>query len=289
MYALEGIVLGLIYALVACGYSLVFSVLRMINFAHGSSYAFGALIAYMFIGFSCNPWLALLLSMAITGLLSIAINKFAIEPLKKKDSPMIITLITTIGISYVVTNILIIIFGSGRMSFPTFYDFGFSIQIGSYVLTSSKLFLITVSSALMLIMSIIVDRTHLGLSIRATQQNPKAAQLMGINTNKVVTITFFLAGVTASIAGVMVAGYYQVCYPTMGNIMGSKTLATALLGGLGSMHGGLIAGIIIGVLESMVAGLLGSTFKDAVSFIILILILIFRPSGLFGMKGISKV
>ncbi len=289
MYILEGIVLGLIYALVACGYSLIFSVLRMINFAHGASYAFGAIIAYMFLGLNFNPWLALLLSMTLTGFLSISINKFTIEPLKKKDSPMIITLITTIGISYVITNVLIVFFGSGRISFPTFYDFGLNLQIGNYVLTSSKIVLISVSSLLMLIMSLIVSKTHLGLSIRATQQNPKAAQLMGINTNNVVTITFFLSGVTASIAGTLVAGYYQVCYPTMGNIMGSKTLATALLGGLGSMHGGLIAGIIIGILESIVAGLLGATFRDAVSFIILIIILIFRPTGLFGMKGISKV
>lgn len=289
MYILEGIVLGLIYALVACGYSLVFSVLRLINFAHGASYAFGAVIAYMFFGIVFNPWLALLISMILTGLLSITINKFAVEPLKKKNSPMIITLITTIGISYVITNALIIFFGSGRIPFPIFYDFGFSFNIGSYTVTSVKLFLIIVSSSLMLIMSLIVSKTHLGLSIRATQQNPKAAQLMGININRVITITFFLAGITASIAGTLVAGYYQVCYPTMGNIMGSKTLAAALLGGLGSMHGALIAGVIIGILESVVAGFLGSIFRDAVSFIILIVILIFRPAGLFGMKGISKV
>ena len=209
MYILEGIVLGLIYALVACGYSLVFSVLRLINFAHGASYAFGAVIAYMFFGIVFNPWLALLISMILTGLLSITINKFAVEPLKKKNSPMIITLITTIGISYVITNALIIFFGSGRIPFPIFYDFGFSFNIGSYTVTSIKLFLIIVSSSLMLIMSLIVSKTHLGLSIRATQQNPKAAQLMGININRVITITFFLAGITASIAGTLVAGYYQ--------------------------------------------------------------------------------
>lgn len=289
MYIVDGIILGLIYALVACGYSLIFSILRIINFSHGSIYAFGALMTFYFIGLGLNPWLAVCISMVLTGILAVLLNKLGIEPLRKKNSPPIATLITTIGVSYVIQNALIIAFGSGRTYFPTFYDLGFSIHIGSFELTSAKLLIFVVSGGLMVLMTILINKTHVGLAIRAVQQNNKAARLMGINVNGVVSITFFLAGVTAAVAGALVAGHYQVCYPMMGVVMGNKTLATALLGGLGAMHGGLLGGVIIGVLECIVAGVLGATFRDAVSFILLIIILIFLPSGLFGKKGISKV
>ena len=141
----------------------------------------------------------------------------------------------------------------------------------------------------MLLMTYIINRTHFGLAIRAVQQNTQSARLMGINVNLVVLATFFMAGATAAVAGALVAGYYQVAYPTMGTVMGNKTLATALLGGLGAMHGGLLGGIIIGILECIVAGVLGATYRDAVSFVILIVILVFLPSGLFGKKDIIKV
>lgn len=289
MYIVEGIILGLIYALVACGYSLVFSILRIINFAHGSIYAFGAMITFMFIGMGVNPWLGVFFAMLLTGCLAVLLNKLGIEPLRKKNSPPIATLITTIGVSYVIQNALIVFFGSGRTHFPTFYDMGFSINLAGYQLGSPKIILFLVSATLMVLMTLLINKTHMGLGIRAVQQNAKAARLMGVNVNGVVNTTFLLAGMTACIAGALVAGYYQVCYPTMGVVMGNKTLATALLGGLGAMHGGLLGGIIIGILECTVAGVLGATFRDSVSFILLIIILIFRPTGLFGKKGISKV
>ena len=289
-YIVDGIVLGLIYALVACGYSLIFSILRIVNFAHGSIYAFGALITFVFINtLNINPWLSVLLAMVATGILAAMLDKFGVEPLRKKNSPSIATLITTIGVSNVIQNLLIIFLGSERRYFPTFYDLGFSIQIGNYELTSTKLVLLVVSGGLMLLMTLFINKTHIGLAIRAVQQNNKAARLMGINVNGVVIGVFLLAGATAAVAGALVAGYYQVAYPTMGGVMGTKTLATALLGGLGAMQGGLLGGIIIGILECIVAGVLGATFRDAVSFIVLIVILVFLPSGLFGKKGISKV
>jgi branched-chain amino acid transport system permease protein len=288
IYIFDGIVLGLIYALVASGYSLIFSILRIINFSHGSIYAFGAMMTYMFIGFAISPWLGMLLSFILTGLLALALNKVGVEPLRKRKSPSLATLIGTIGVSYVISNTLILFFGSNRNTFPNFYDFG-NINIGPYEVNTSKIVIIFVSVILLLGLNLIINGTHIGLGIRAAQQNNKAAQLMGVNVNSVITFTFFLAGVSASVAGTLVAGYYQVVYPTMGVIMGNKTFAAALLGGLGVMHGGLLGGVIIGVLENIIAGILGASFRDAVSFIILILILILRPAGIFGKKSISKV
>lgn len=288
-YIFDGTVLGLIYALVACGYSLIFSILRIVNFAHGSIYAFGAMTTLFFIRQGMNPWLSALLSVLATGLLEMLMDKICIEPLRKRNSPGVSTLIATEGFSYVVMNLLIIVFGSGREYFETFYDFGFSINIGGLSITSVKLVLLVISGGLMLLMSYLVNKTHIGLAIRAVQQNTQSARLMGVNVNRVILGTFFLAGATAAVAGALVAGYYQVAYPTMGTVMGNKTLATALLGGLGAMHGGLLGGIIIGILECIVAGTFGATYRDAVSFVILIAILIFMPSGLFGKKEIKKV
>ena len=286
-YISDGITLGLIYALVASGYSLIFSILRMINFSHGSIYAFSAMIALFLIGYM-NPWIAMLISMALTGALAIALDKVCIEPLRKKNSPALSTLITTIGLSYVIQNALIMIWGSQRRGFQSFFDFG-PICIGPLEISSKKLFVAAVAITLMGLLAWIINRTHAGLSIRAVQQNPKAASMIGVNVHRVILITFFIAGVSASIAGTLVAGYYGVAYPTMGVSMGNKTLASALLGGLGSMTGSLIGGVIVGVLESIVSGLLGPTYKDAVSFVLLILIMVIRPSGLLGKKNMNKV
>ena len=288
-YSTDGIVLGLIYALVACGYSLIFSILRIVNFAHGAIYACGAMVCLYFIKQGMNPWLATLLAMIIDGLLEMVMDKTCIEPLRKKNSPGVSTLIATEGFSYVVMNMCIILFGSARETFVPFYDFGFSFNIGNLSITSAKIVLFVISGGFMLLMTYIINKTHFGLAVRAVQQNTQSAKLMGINVNRVIFIVFFMAGATAAVAGVLVAGYYQVAYPTMGTVMGNKTLATALLGGLGAMEGGLIGGIIIGILECIVAGYFGATYRDAVSFVILIIILIFLPSGLFGKKEIRKV
>ena len=288
-YITDGIVLGLIYALVACGYSLIFSILRIVNFAHGAIYACGAMVCLYFIKQGMNPGLATLLARIIYCLLEMLSDKACIEPRLKKNCPGVSTLIATEGFSYVVMNMCIILFGSARETFVPFYDFGFSFNIGNLSITSAKIVLFVISGGFMLLMTYIINKTHFGLAVRAVQQNTQSAKLMGINVNRVIFIVFFMAGATAAVAGVLVAGYYQVAYPTMGTVMGNKTLATALLGGLGAMEGGLIGGIIIGILECIVAGYFGATYRDAVSFVILIIILIFLPSGLFGKKEIRKV
>jgi len=285
---LNGLALGMAYALIAVGYSMVFGILRLVNFSHGSVYAFGAHAVLFFIGFEFGLIPAVIASILLTGLLGVLIDKTALEPLRKKHSPSIASLITTIGVSYIIQNVLMIAFGSEKKPFPAFFDFGM-IQIGSLQISSMQLLMCGVSIILLAALSLIVNRTKLGLAMRAVEQNTKAANLMGINTNYVVAFTFFLGGVSAAIAGTLISGYYQIVYPTMGFMIGLKAFAAAVLGGIGVLYGSIVGGLAMGVAESFAATLLGSAYRDSVAFIILILVLIIRPSGLFGKKGITKV
>ena len=276
----NGLALGMGYALIAVGYSLVFGILRLVNFSHGAIYAFGAEMAMVFIGLNFGIVPGIIASMIVTGLLGIAIDKVALEPLRKKHSMPIASLITTIGISNIITNLLIVFLGSEKRNFPQLFNSG-SVKIGSVVISSTQI--------MMGVLVFIVYKTKIGLAMRASEQNAKAANLMGINVNFVISFTFFLAGMSATIAGALVGGYYQIVYPNMGFMAGLKAFAAAVLGGIGSLPGALLGGLIVGVSESMAASFMGSTYRDSIAFVILIIVLIVRPHGLFGRKGITKV
>lgn len=284
----NGLALGMGYALIAVGYSLIFGILRLVNFSHGAVYAFGAEIAMIFIGLKFGIFPGIIVAMVLTGLLGICIDKVALEPLRKKKSKPIASLITTIGISNIITNLLIVFLGSEKRNFPSIFTEG-NVKIVNTVLTYTQIMMCMVSLVLMLILMFIVYKTKLGLAMRATEQNSKAAMMMGININFVISFTFFLAGLCATIAGSLVGGYYQIVYPNMGFMAGLKAFAAAVLGGIGSLPGALLGGLIVGVSESMAATFLGSTYRDAIAFVILIIVLIVKPNGLFGKKGIKKV
>ena len=284
----NGLALGMGYALIAVGYSLIFGILRLVNFSHGAIYAFGAEMAMIFIGMRFGITAGIVTAMILTGVLGICIDKLALEPLRKKKSKPIASLITTIGISNIITNLLIVFLGSEKRNFNNIFGDG-SIKFGNTVLTHTQIMMCLVSLALMLILMFIVYKTKIGLAMRATQQNSKAAAMMGINVDFVIAFTFFLAGVCATIAGALVGGYYQIVYPNIGFMAGLKAFAAALLGGIGSLPGALLGGLIVGVSESMAATFLGSTYRDAIAFIILIIVLIVKPNGLFGREGIKKV
>ena len=245
-------------------------------------------MAMVLIGLKFGVFPGILASMVLTGILGVTIDKVALEPLRKKKSMPIASLITTIGISNIVTNLLIVFLGSEKRNFPELFNFG-SMKIGSITITSTQVMMCVVSLALMMVLVFIVYKTKIGLAMRASEQNAKAANLMGINVNFVISFTFFLAGISAAIAGALVGGYYQIVYPNMGFMAGLKAFAAAVLGGIGSLPGALLGGLIVGVSESMAATFLGSTYRDSIAFIILIMVLIVRPHGLFGRKGITKV
>ena len=276
----NGLALGMAYALIAVGYSLVFGILRLTNFSHGSIYAFGAHMAVSFVGFQFGLFFAIALAIILTGILDILVDKAALAPLRKKNSMPIA--------SQIIQNLLTIIYGSQRRSFPALFDFGM-ISIGSIQIHSTQLMMCVVSLILLLVLTAIIEKTKIGLAMRATEQNTKAASLMGINVNFVISVTFFLTGASAAIAGSLISGYYQIVYPTMGFMAGLKAFAAAILGGIGSLPGAVIGGLVVGVSESLGATFLGSTYRDSIAFIILIIVLIVRPTGLFGKKAITKV
>lgn len=284
----NGLALGMAYALIAVGYSLVFGILRLINFSHGSIYAFGAHIALLFVSMNFGIFPAIMLSILFTGILGVVIDKTALEPLRKRNSIPIASLITTIGVSNIIQNLLMIYFGSEKKSFPAFFDFGM-IKLGSISINSTQIVMCVVSLVLLAFLLVVINKTKIGLAMRATEQNSKAANLMGINVNFVISFTFFLGGASAAIAGALISGYYQIVYPTMGFMVGLKAFAAAVLGGIGVLPGSIVGGLVVGVSESLAATFLGSTYRDSVAFIILIIVLIVKPTGLFGKKGITKV
>ncbi|MDR0761376.1 MAG: branched-chain amino acid ABC transporter permease [Treponema sp.] len=284
----NGLALGLVYALVAVGYSLVFGILRLINFSHGAVYAFGAHAAFFFVGIHLGPIPAIILAVIVTGFLGVVIDKIALAPLRKKKSVSIAALVTTLGISNIIQNMLVVLFGSQRKPFPDFFNLG-PLNLGGIQLNSRQFVMFGVCLGLLLFLLIIVQKTKIGLAMRATAQNAKAASLMGINVNSIITLTFLMGGASAAIAGGMVSGYYQVVYPGMGFMIGLKAFAASVLGGIGSLPGALVGGLAVGVIESIAALYIGSNYRDAMAFIILIAVLIVRPSGIFGKPEVVKV
>lgn len=284
----NGLTLGMIYALVAVGYSLVFGILRLINFSHGSVYAFGAHISMVFIGFQFGILPAVLVSLLLTGVLGVVIDKIGLEPLRKKKSKGISALITTIGISYIIQNALMLIFGSQTKFFPKLFDYG-NFDLAGTVVGVRQVIIFVIALILLALLSWIVNGTKVGLAMRAIEQNSKASHLMGIRVNSIITFTFFLGGASAAIAGTLIAGYYQMVYPTMGFMVGLKAFAAAVLGGIGVLYGSIIGGLLIGLSETFAATYLGGSYRDAVAFIILIIVLLIRPAGLFGKKAVTKV
>lgn len=287
---INGFALGMAYALIAVGYSMVFGVLRLINFSHGSVYAFGAYMVYFFVSLKIGLFPAILLAIVLSGLLALAIDKVALEPLRKKESIPIATLITTIGMSFIIQNMLSIeyIFGSEKHGFPSLNLFD-PITIGHITIQSSQVIMLVVAVLLLLALTFVVQRTKLGLAMRAVQQNTRAANMVGVNVNFVISTTFFIGGACAAIAGALIAGYYGIISPTMGSTIGLKAFAAAVVGGIGILHGAVVGGLVVGVAECLAAQYLGSNVRDPMAFVILILILIIRPTGFFGKKGITKV
>ena len=284
----NGLALGVVYAMVAVGFSMVFGILRLINFSHGAVYAFGAYVAFFFVGLYFDPIPAIVIAVIISGCLGVLIDKVALLPLRKKRSIPIAALVTTLGIANIIQNLLVVRFGSQRRPFPDFFNLG-SFSLGGITLSSRPFVMFGVCMVLLILLLVLVNRTKIGLAMRATAQNTKAASLMGINVNNIISLTFLLGGASAAIAGGMVGGYYQVVHPGMGFMLGLKAFAASVLGGIGSLPGALVGGILVGIIESIAALYIGSHYRDSMAFIILIAVLIFRPAGLFGKSDVIKV
>jgi branched-chain amino acid transport system permease protein len=284
----NGLSLGMIYALIAVGYSLVFGILRLVNMSHGAVYAFGAHMALVCVGLRWGFAAALLVSCALTGLVNVLFDSFILAPLREKNASSITALITTVGFSYVAQNLLMIVFGSERKSFPKVFDFGV-IEVLGVRFNSTQIIVLIISIVMMLGLTFLIHCTAMGLAMRGVEQNGRAALLVGVNVRGVVTFTFALSGVSAAIASFMVAGYYNSVYANMGSQISLKAFAASVVGGIGVLHGSVVGGLIVGLSESFAVTFLSGAYRDATAFVILFFVLIIRPNGIFGKKETIKV
>lgn len=285
----NGITIGSTYALVAIGFNMIFGVLELTNFANSSLYLFGAYITYLFYNITgVRFFLAFAISIVLTGLLGFCIDRFALRHLRRKHAPKLAGLITTLGMSMVVDNGIMVAFGTDSKSFENHLDFG-KFYLGDAIVTWTQVIILAVACVLMVTLSILVYRTKVGKAMGAIAQNVDAARLMGIDTNRIISITFIISGVLACIAGTMIGMNYRSIETNMGSSIGIKIFASAILGGVGSVPGAIVGGILLGLVETMVAAYISSGFRDAISFSILIIVLLILPTGFFGKKSINKV
>jgi len=295
---INGLSLGSIYALIALGYTMIYGILRFINFAHGDVFMIGAFsgyyLAFLFSfatftgGASVTMAIVILLgSMVICSILGFTLEKLAYKPLR--SSPKLTILITAIGVSLFLEYGGQLVFGAAPKSFPTLLENKEMFNLGGAAVFSNSVVVIIVSLVLMIILRIIVMNTKMGTAMRAVSFNHNVASLMGININKIISFTFVLGSSLAAAAGILFGLNYPKIDPLIGIIYGLKAFVAAVLGGIGNILGAALGGLILGLVETFVSGYLSSTYRDAIAFGILIIILLFRPTGLLGKKEIEKV
>ncbi|WP_160689839.1 branched-chain amino acid ABC transporter permease [Clostridium sp. C2-6-12] len=284
---INGLALGSVYALLALGYTMVYGIIQLINFAHGEIYMIGAFAGFYSASTLKLPLIpTLLVAMAASALAGIIIEKIAYKPLR--NSPRIALLITAIGISLFLQNAMRLLVGSNPKPFPDLINAG-SINIGPVQIEVKTILMFVVSALLVILLQFIVYKTKIGKAMRASSQDMEAASLMGINVDNTISLTFAIGSALAGIAGVLVAISYPSITPYMGAMPGLKAFVAAVLGGIGSIPGALVGGIAIGLLETFSKAYISTNFSDAIVFAILIVILLIKPSGLLGKKTNVKV
>jgi branched-chain amino acid transport system permease protein len=288
---LNGLTLGAIYALIALGYTMVYGVLRFINFAHADVFMVGSFIGYYTaqhvpVGTLTGGGVVLLTAMAGCALLGVLIERCVYRPLR--GGPTLNVLITAIGVSLLLEYSGQLVFGASPRTFPAIFphrEFAF----GGLVISSNEVLVIGVAAALLAILQAIVYRTKIGMAMRALAYNPQAASLVGVNNDAVISFTFGLGSALAAAGGILYALNFPSIDPLMGVMPGLKAFIAAVLGGIGSIPGAALGGLLLGTVETFVGGSALSTWKDAIAFAILILILLLRPAGLLGRHRVEKV
>lgn len=284
---INGVSLGSIYALIALGYTMIYGIIKLINFAHGDIYMVGAYIGFFAVTFGHLPILpALLISMAVTACLGMLVEKLAYKPLR--HAPRISILITAIGVSFFLEYASMYFVTPTPRTFPNVID-NISFNVAGFVINGQQLLIFSITIILMAILTYIVQKTKLGKAMRAASFDTETAQLMGVDSDKIISMTFCIGSALAAAAGVLVGVYYNTIDPLMGIMPGLKAFVAAVLGGIGILPGAVVGGIILGVIEALVSGFISSTFRDAAAFAILILVLLIKPSGLFGKNTSEKV
>ncbi len=283
---INGLQTGSVYALVALGYSMVYGIIKLLNFAHGDIIMIGAYMVYYAIAtFALPPVVAIVLAVAVSTLLGVTVEKVAYTPLR--SAPRLSLLITAIGISFLLENGAQLLFGADQKSMSPMINGSFT--IGGVNISNAAIVTILVSLVIMIVLNIVVNKTKAGKAMRAVSEDMGAAQLMGISLNRTISMTFAIGSALAGVASVLYLCAYPQASPTMGSMLGIKAFVAAVLGGIGSIPGAMIGGFTIGILEALVAAVGLSMWKDAAVFLVLIIVLLLKPTGFLGKKIQEKV
>lgn len=284
---INGLRSGSIYALIALGYTMVYGIAKMINFAHGDIIMVGAYSLYVTIGVLKLPVvLGVIITVIVCALLGVLIEKVAYKPLRK--APSLAVLITAIGISFLLQSLALLIFKANPIAFKSIITLK-AITIGGITISGVTIVTLGVTFVCMVLLTLFITKTKAGSAMRAVSEDKAAAQLMGINVNKTISMTFAIGSALAAVAGIMFVCQYQSMKPTLGALPGIKAFVAAVLGGIGSIPGAMIGGLLLGLIESISKAYISSELADGIVFGVLVLVLLVKPSGLFGKNRIEKV
>ena len=288
-YLLNGISLGSVYAIIALGYSMVYGIAKMLNFAHGDVIMIGAYMSFCAIQYwSLPPIAAIVLAIVVCTALGILIERMAYKPLRTATSLSV--LITAIGVSWLLQNIALLIWGANPKSYQSLVNFGsLTLFDGQLHITSETFITIAANIIIMIALTLFTGKTKMGKAMRAVSEDKGAAELMGINVNATISMTFAIGSGLAAIAGVLLCSAYPVLMPTTGSMPGIKAFTAAVFGGIGSIPGALIGGILLGLIEILGKAYVSTELGDALVFAVLIIVLLVKPTGLLGKKVHEKV
>ena len=285
-YLIGGLGLGSVYAIIALCYSMVYGIAKMLNFAHGDVIMVGAFVAYFALSsFGLPTIVALILSVVACTVLGIVVEKLAYKPLRGASSLSV--LITAIGVSYFLQNAAMLMWGTDTKIFPTILEG--TLTIGELSIPYLTLLTILSCIVIMVVLTMFINKTKTGRAMRACSEDKGAASLMGINVNQIISITFAIGSGLAAIAAVLLCATYPSVYPTLGSMPGLKAFTAAVLGGIGSIPGAFLGGLLLGVIENLARAYISTQLSDAIVFMVLIVILLIKPTGLLGKKVNVKV
>lgn len=289
-YIINGLSLGSVYAIIALGYTMVYGIAKMLNFAHGDIIMVGAYVVFtLMTGAGLHPLLAILISIVVCTALGVLIEKIAYKPLRNAGSSLAV-LITAIGVSYLLQNLALLIFGASAKSFTNVVTFpSLKLAGGKLSITGTTTVTILTSLAIMLGLTLFVNKTKPGRAMQAVSEDRGAAELMGINVNATISLTFAIGSGLAAVAGALLCSAYPTLTPYTGAMPGIKAFVAAVFGGIGSIPGAMIGGILLGVIEILGKAYISSQVADAIVFAVLIVVLLVKPTGLFGKNIQEKV
>lgn len=284
---LNGLRTGSIYALIALGYTMVYGIAKMINFAHGDIIMVGSYALYIFYGVMGMPvWASILLSVAVCALFGVVIERVAYKPLRK--APSLAVLITAIGVSYLLQSVALLIFSATPIPFKSIINVP-SLKVGNVTVPGITIVTLIVTSIIMILLTLFIHKTRTGNAMRAVSEDKGAAELMGINVNGTISLTFAIGSGLAAVAGVLFICQYQSIMPTLGALPGIKAFVAAVFGGIGSIPGAMLGGILLGIIESLSKAYISTQLADAIVFGVLVIVLLVKPSGLLGKRKNEKV